>query len=299
MTLVILAAGMGSRYGGLKQLDPVGANGEFIIDYSIHDAVVSGYEKIVFIIKEENYALFRDTVGKRTEKKADVSYVFQKPESFCSLPIPPERKKPWGTGHALLCAKGSVSGPFAVINADDFYGRSAFSIVRDYLAAHPAAGRRHYCMAGYVLRNTLSDLGSVSRGLCKVGADGMLERVTEHKRLVRSGKNALSVGEDGSKKRISGDTLVSMNFYGLDSDLLDRMEEDFSRFLRAPETDLAKGEFGLTDAVSHAVETGFCDLAVLPTYDSWFGVTYAGDKPFVKAKIAEMHANGVYPPSLI
>lgn len=299
MTLVILAAGMGSRYGGLKQLDPLGANGEFIIDYSIHDAVVSGYEKIVFIIKEENYGLFRDTVGKRAEKKADVSYVFQKPDSFCSLAVPPERKKPWGTGHALLCAKGSVSGPFAVINADDFYGRSAFSLVRDYLEAHPTDACRHYCMAGYVLRNTLSDLGSVSRGLCKVGADGMLRSVTEHKELVRSGEDAISIRPDGSKTPVSGDTLVSMNFYGLNSDLLDRVEEDFSRFLCAPETDLAKGEFGLTDAVSHAVETGFCDLSVLPTYDSWFGVTYAGDKSFVKAKIAEMHAKGVYPASLI
>jgi len=152
MTLVILAAGMGSRYGGLKQLDPVGNNGEFIIDYSIHDAIRSGYDKVVFVIKEENYDLFRETVGKRTEKKVNVEYVFQKQDSFCDINVPEERIKPWGTGHALLCAKNAVNGPFAVINADDFYGMSSFSIVKKYLEEHPADGKHHYCMAGYVLK---------------------------------------------------------------------------------------------------------------------------------------------------
>jgi len=299
MTLVILAAGMGSRYGGLKQLDPVGNNGEFIIDYSIHDAIRSGYDKVVFVIKEENYDLFRETVGKRTEKKVNVEYVFQKQDSFCDINVPEERIKPWGTGHALLCAKNAVNGPFAVINADDFYGMSSFSIVKKYLEEHPADGKHHYCMAGYVLKNTLSDRGSVSRGICSVGGDGMLLSVTEHKKLTRHGEDALSEADDGSTSVISGNTLVSMNFYGFDSALLERMEDEFRRFLRTPGVDLKKAEYYLTSAASNAVEDGFADLAVLPTYDNWFGVTYAEDKPFVKEKIAEMHKMGIYPEKLV
>lgn len=299
MTLVILAAGLGSRYGGLKQLDPLGAHGEFIIDYSVYDAAFCGYDKIVFVIKRENYALFRETIGARAEKRAAVEYVFQEPELYCDIPFPEGRKKPWGTGHALLCVKGHVRDPFAVINADDFYGRGSFSLVREYLERHPADGREHFCMAGYVLRNTLSDEGSVSRGICRVDENGYLLSVTEHKKLTRDGADARSEGEDGSLCRISGDTLVSMNFYGLTPALLERMEADFSRFLRTPGLDLTRAEFGLTDAVSHAVEEGFADLAVLPTPESWFGVTYAADKPLVKAKIAALHTRGLYPPTLI
>ena len=298
MTLVILAAGMGSRYGGLKQLDPVGANGEFIIDYSIHDAAVSGYDKVVFVIKEENYELFRETIGARAEKKIKVEYVFQKAESYCDIDIPEGRKKPWGTGHALLCARDAVDGPFAVINADDFYGRSAFAMVKKYLEEHPRDTREHFCMAGYVLRNTLSDKGSVSRGVCNVEG-GMLKSVTENKKLTRYGEDALSEFDDGSTAVVSGDTLVSMNFYGFTPALFDRMEREFKEFLHTEGRDLTKAEYGLPDAASRAVESGFADLCVLPNYDNWFGVTYAEDKPFVKEKIAEMHALGVYPPSLV
>lgn len=298
MTLVILAAGMGSRYGGLKQLDPVGANGEFIIDYSIHDAVVCGYDKVVFVIKEENYELFRETVGKRAEKKISVEYVFQKQDSYLTIPLPENRKKPWGTGHALLCVKGAVEGPFAVINADDFYGRSAFKLVKDYLESHPADGMEHFCMAGYVLSNTLSDKGSVSRGVCAV-ENGMLTSVTENKKLTCHGKDALSEYDDGTTAIIPGDTLVSMNFYGFTSALLERLAGEFDAFLKSPDTDLEKGEYYLPTAATSAIKSGFADLAVLPTYDNWFGVTYAEDKPFVKEKIAKMHEMGVYPPSLV
>ena len=290
---------MGSRYGGLKQLDPLGAHGEFILDYSVYDAVFCGYDKIVFVIKRETEELFRKTIGERTEKRVKTEYVFQDSDRYCSIPFPEGRKKPWGTGHALLCAKGHVDGPFAVINADDFYGRSSFMIVRNYLEQNPADGREHFCMAGYVLRNTLSDEGSVSRGICRVDEGGYLLSVTENKKLIRDGSNALSEYEDGSTVSVPGDTLVSMNFYGLTPVLLDRMEEDFSRFLRTPGLDLTRAEFGLTDAVSHAVESGFADLAVLPTPETWFGVTYAADKPFVKRKIAELQEKGVYPESLI
>ncbi len=298
MTLVVLAAGMGSRYGGLKQLDPVGAHGEFIIDYSVYDAAVSGYDKVVFVIKEENFELFRKTIGSRAEKKIDVEYAFQKKDSFCPAGVCPGRKKPWGTAHALLCAGRYIDGPFAVINADDFYGRKSFRIVKEYMERQKDGDIDHYCMAGYILRNTLSENGSVSRGVCSVDENGMLLSVTENKTIYPDGEDAVSEFADGTRKKLPGDTLVSMNFYGFTPSILDLAERDFGAFLADGSRDLMKDEYGLPSVATRAILSGAADLRVIPTPEKWFGVTYSGDKPQVVEKIESLRARGIYPDNL-
>ncbi len=299
MTLVILAAGMGSRYGGLKQLDPIGPHGEFIIDYSIYDAVRCGYDKVVFIIKEENYELFRDTIGKRAEKIVSCEYVFQKPEKYLTVPMPDNRVKPFGTAHALLCAGEKVYGNFAVINADDFYGRESFKIVKDYLENAKKEEKSHYCMAGYILGNTLSDIGSVSRGVCTTDECGKLLSIKENKKLTRGNGTALSEDEEGNITEVALDRLVSMNFYGFTSDIFEHCEKSFSEFLinDLPKAPL-KAEFGLPTAVDNEIKSGRADVSVIPTPAKWFGVTYSEDKPEVQAKLKALHSEGLYPEDL-
>ncbi|NLK39288.1 MAG: nucleotidyltransferase [Clostridiales bacterium] len=297
MTLVVLAAGLGSRYGGLKQLDPITPEGEFIIDFSVYDAIRAGYKKVVFIILEKNYEHFRETIGSRLERHIEVEYAFQE----MTLPVgmtPPERKKPWGTAHALISCRGKVDDCFTVINADDFYGQDAFLRIAEYFQS--GCGKKqiyHFCMAGYVLSNTLTDNGSVSRGVCSIDDDGFLTNVIERKEIRRSSGGAEY--RDGDRWiPIPPESIVSMNCFGFAPEALDYIAEGFERFLRNPDTDLSTGEYYLPTAVKEMLNAGICDVKVLPTSDNWYGVTYREDKPFVVREISKLIDSGIYPRGL-
>jgi len=297
MTLVILAAGMGSRYGGLKQLDPITDNGEFIIDFSVYDAIRAGYDKVVFIIKEENYDLFRQTIGKRIEKHIKTEYVFQSVKLDTDVDVPSDRVKPWGTAHALLSCLSVVDDDFAVINADDFYGANSFRIVKEYLEGVKADGKEHFCISAYILKNTLSKSGTVSRGVCKVSDDGTLLDIKEHTKIGYGDDTAISYSESGDVK-LDYNSLVSMNFFGFTPRMLEYAREGFDKFLHSQDTDLKKGEYYLPVAVKEAMDAGICDVKVLSTTDKWHGVTYIEDKPEVKESIKELISEGVYPDNL-
>lgn len=294
MTLVVLAAGMGSRYGGLKQLDPIGPNGEFIIDYSVYDAIRAGFDKVVFIIKRENYDLFRDTIGKRIENVIEVAYAFQELTEEQRSFIPAERVKPLGTAHALLCAKEHIKGAFAVINADDYYGVEAYSLAASYLKNANATENNHFCMVGYGLANTLTDNGTVSRGICEVGEDGALLSITERTKIKRDGKDAAFLEEDAWYP-LSGSSVASMNFFGFTDRIFTYAEKGMVAFLRDPKTDLLKGEYYLPTVAGQSIASGECDMKVLVTKDHWFGVTYKEDRPLVVASLQNLIENGIYP----
>lgn len=298
MTLVILAAGMGSRYGGLKQIDPITDNGEFIIDFSIYDAVKAGFDKVVFIIKEENYDAFRETVGARVEPYIKVEYAFQSldklPEGFS---IPCGRVKPWGTSHALLCAKDCIDDNFAVINSDDFYGRDAFLKLAEHLRSIKTTDT-NYCMIGYILRNTLTENGTVSRGKCVTTEGGMLDSITELTKIKTDGEDALYQSEDGEWFPLSGDTIVSMNCWGLTPEIFPSLESGFLKFLSGEGGRALKSEYYLPGAVDEMMHDGKCDVKVISTTASWYGVTYSEDKPAVKASLRALMESGEYPEKL-
>lgn len=297
MTLVVLAAGMGSRYKGLKQIDPISRAGEFIIDFSVYDAIRSGFNKVVFIIKRDLYDTFRQTIGKRLERFVEVRYVFQENQFLDGAPVPPDRVKPFGTAHALLACLGEVNEPFVVINADDFYGADAFRCVAEYLQNHPYDGKGHFCMAGYVLDNTLSKSGYVSRGECFVDASGYLTGITERTKICEDGDTVKYL--DGEAwKPIPRETTVSMNFFGFTPEILTYIRDGFLRFIHDPATDLAKAEYYLPHAVTQMLRDGLCDIRVLHTSAKWFGVTYPEDKPAVAEEIDKMISSGIYPDGL-
>lgn len=301
MTLVILAAGMGSRYGGLKQLDPMTDHGEFIIDFSIFDAIRAGFDHVVFIIKEENLEQFRETVGNRVAKKIKVSYAFQKSEDIpAGFAIPEGRTKPWGTGHAIYCVRDIVKDNFAVINADDFYGRDTFMQLAKHLSkADNAGGVAHHCMVGFRLGNTLTDFGTVSRGHCIVDADGMLESVTERTKIVKKESCAAYLDDDGETwVDLPFDTIVSMNCWGFTPAIFDRLGEGLSAFLSDLGSNPLKAEYYLPGAVDEQRRAGLCDVKVYPTQSVWYGVTYADDKAKVKASIRALIDAGEYPEKL-
>ena len=298
MTLVILAAGMGSRYGGLKQIDPITENGEFIIDFSIYDAVKAGFDKVVFIIKEENLEAFRETVGARVEPYVKVEYAFQElhklPEGFS---VPDGRVKPWGTSHALLCAREFIDDNFAVINADDFYGRDAFV----KLAAHLNSVKEtstDYCMIGYVLRNTLTENGTVSRGKCETTSDGMLDSITELTKIKTNGADALYLNANGEWEHLAGNAVVSMNCWGLTPAIFEPLQEGFVDFLSGEGGKAQKSEYYLPGAVDDMMHDGICAVRVYPTNACWYGVTYSEDKPSVVASIKALIDSGEYPEKL-
>jgi UTP-glucose-1-phosphate uridylyltransferase len=294
MTLLVLAAGMGSRYGGLKQMDPIGENGETIIDYSIYDAMRAGFGKVVFIIRRDIEQQFKEAIGARFEKKIKVEYVFQElnklPPGFS---VPPTRIKPWGTGHAILMAANAVQGPFAAINADDFYGANSFRALAD----HFRSGSPDFAMVGFVLRNTLSEFGSVARGVCGTTRDGFLDRVTEMTKIERNGTGAVATGADGTVSRLSGDETVSMNMWGFTPALFGELQERFTAFLRQRGGE-EKSEFYIPTAVNDIIRARRARVKMLHTPDSWFGVTYREDRPFVVKYIRELIARKIYPEKL-
>ena len=298
MTLFILAAGMGSRYGGLKQIDPFTENGEFIIDFSIYDAIKAGFDRVVFLIKEENYDVFHETVGKRIADKIKVEYAFQKLDMFVGEEnIPEGRVKPWGTTHAILCGRELLNDPFAVINADDFYGRDAYVKVAGFLK-NASASDKKYCMIGYHVGNTLTDNGSVARGVCSM-VDGKLDTIVERTKIYKTETGARFFEENGDAVDLAPDTLVSMNFWGFTPSVFNGLEEDFEEFKKSDMiSNPLKSEALLPNAVGKMIKSGKCDVSVLETTEKWFGVTYAEDKPNTVKRIKELIDAGVYPNGL-
>jgi hypothetical protein len=293
-TLLVLAAGMGSRYGGLKQIDPVGPNGETIIDYSIYDALRAGFGKVVFVIRRDIEDQFRKIIGARFEKKVPVEYVFQELDKLpAGFSMPPGRTKPWGTGHAILMASDAVREPFAAINADDFYGATSFRV----LAQHLGSGSGDFAMVGFILRNTLSEFGSVARGVCKTNSEGVLESVTELTKIERDGTAAKTIGPDGKALTLTGDETVSMNMWGFTPALFGDLQKQFGEFL-AKHGQEEKSEFYIPAAVNDLVRAGRARVKVLRTTDPWFGVTYREDRPFVVEGIRKLITRGDYPEKL-
>lgn len=299
MTLVVLAAGMGSRYGGMKQIDPITADGEFILDFSVYDAIRAGFNKVVFVIKEEMLDDFKETVGKRIEGKIKVEYAFQKADRFVGADrIPEGRVKPWGTTHALLCARDYLTENFAVINADDFYGKEAYETLAAHLKnATDKDGVSNVAMVGYVLGNTLTENGSVSRGVCTVNDEGMLESIVETTQIIPDGDTAAYIIDD-KKYPLSYDTMVSMNFWGFTPSILDLLAEDFERFLGTISENPLKKECYLPFSVDVAMKAGKCRVKTYITNSKWFGVTYGDDKPDVVKGIRQLIDAGVYPDGL-
>ncbi len=279
VTLVVMAAGMGSRFGGCKQISPVGPNGEILLDFSVYDAIAAGFTKVVFIIREENEADFRAVIGDRLSKKIEVEYVYQDTSI-----LPEGRKKPFGTGHAVLCCMGRVNEPFAVINADDYYGKSAFKQIYNHLKD---AKGTDFAMVAFDLKNTLTDNGTVSRGICELDGD-MLKSVTEITKI----KDMKYTDDGESWTELPEDTLASMNFWGFTTELFPALKADFDNFLNT--ADLQKDEFYLPFAADKMLKEGTATVKVLQSHDKWYGMTYREDSDSVKAALAKKIEDGEY-----
>ncbi len=298
--LVVLAAGMGSRYGGMKQIDPVGPNGQLIIDYSIYDARRAGFKKVIFIIKHAIEDAFKEAIGNRLSKIMDVDYAYQEiddlPEGYT---VPEGRTKPWGTSHAVLAARDIVDGPFAVINADDYYGPEAYQVVYDYLVAH-ADQASEYCMVGFMLKNTVTDNGSVARGVCEAGDDGYLADINERTRIEKFADGIKYTEDDGQTwVDLADETPVSMNMWGFNQSVMPEMMTQFAGHLdRFYATNPLKGEFFIPLTVSQLIKEGKARVKILSSKDKWFGVTYKEDKPEVVAAIKAKTEEGLYPENL-
>jgi len=306
LTLVVLAAGMGSRYGGLKQIDPVGPNGETVLDYAVFDALRCGFDRLVFVIRRDFEAVFREKIGARYAGRVAIDYVYQAVETLPAPFVPPAaREKPWGTGHALWCARQAVTENFAAINADDFYGADSFRRLAEFLrSASPTASPAPFAMVGFRMANTLSEHGSVSRGVCSLAEDGALQSIVEHTSIAPD-----AIGPD---RRFTGNEIVSMNCWGFTPAVFTTLDEQLREFLERTVgvpgvtpvnkftggADPAKAEFYLPAAVSTAIAEQRVRVTVLPTESSWFGVTYRDDKPRVSAAVARLIAAGVYPAKL-
>ena len=293
-TLLVLAAGMGSRYGGLKQIDPVGPSGETIIDYSIFDAMRAGFCKLVFVIRKDIEQQFREIVGSRFEKRIAVEYAYQELDKLpAGYSLPAGRTKPWGTTHAILMAENIVKDNFAAINADDFYGRQAYEV----LAKHLTAGTTDYAMVGFILKNTLSDFGSVARGVSRVDANNYLTNIVEMMKIDRDGTGAKDTGPDGKITKLTGDEAVSMNFWGFTPTIFPQLRVEFEKFLKRAGGE-QKSECYIPATVGDLVVAQQAKVKVLRSADSWFGVTYREDRPTVVESIRKLIAKGDYPEKL-
>ena len=299
--LVVMAAGMGSRYGGLKQIDPVGPNGEVIIDYSLFDARRAGFETVVFIIKHEIEDAFKEAIGNRISKVMDVRYAFQQlddlPDGYTA---PADRTKPWGTSHAILSARDVIDAPFAVINADDYYGPEAFQVIYDYLSTHEDGDVYSYAMVGYLLKNTVTENGHVARGICVENADNTLAEVTERTRIETFEGGIHFTEDDGASwTDVPGDTVVSMNLWGFTPGFVTEAQNRFAKFLDKALVEYPlKGEYFLPSVVSELIAENKANVQVLRSHDKWYGVTYKEDKPVVVAAIGEKIESGLYPAKL-
>ena len=296
--LVVMAAGMGSRYGGLKQMDPMDDYGHVILDFSVYDAMLAGFEKVIFIIKKENEALFRQRIGDRMSKKIKVEYAYQElhnlPEGF---EVPAGREKPFGTGHAVLSCKDKVHGPFAVINADDFYGRGAFQMIYDYLDSNEEKDMYQFAMVGYLLKNTLTENGHVARGVCQVDDQGFLTDIHERTRIEKHGDSPAYTEDEGKAcEKLPDGTIVSMNLWGFSAGMMGELEKGFPVFLQDNlKKNPLKCEFFLPFAVEELMEEGKAKVKVLKSEDRWYGVTYQEDKGIVMQAISDFKKKGVYP----
>jgi hypothetical protein len=297
-TLLILAAGMGSRYGGLKQIDPVGPSGEAIIDYSVYDALRAGFGKLVFVIRRDIEAAFHASIGSRFEGKAPVAYAFQELDALPPGCSPPRgRTKPWGTGHAVLTAGDLIHEPCAAINADDFYGAESYRLLSEHLHTTADDDVAQYAMVGFGLANTLSDSGAVSRGVCECDADGCLRGIREIPKIEKHGDGGRYTDGDGGEHVLPGDTTVSMNFWGFTPSVFPCLRRDFASFIRA-NAGSETAEFHIPVAVGQLVAAGEARVRVLSTPERWCGVTYQEDKPSVIARIRRLVDRGVYPARL-
>lgn len=295
LALVVLAAGMGSRYGGLKQIDPVGPSGESIMDYSIYDAAKAGFDKVVFVIRHDIEADFRKVIADKYKSIIKVEYAFQEKEKLPKgFTCPGDRVKPWGTGHAILMAKEQVKGAFAVINADDFYGRKAFELLASYLKT---ARDDSYCMAGFILRNTLSAFGYVSRGVCARESDNYLSNVRELTKIEPSENGAKYLRDDGKYESLTGDEVVSMNMWGFTESIFTHLENMFAEFLKA-NINNPKSEFYIPSVVDALIGQKKAKVKILESPERWFGITYKEDKPEVVGRIKSLLESGVYPSRL-
>lgn len=299
--LVIMAAGMGSRYGGLKQIDPIDEQGHIIIDFSIYDAKQARFEKVIFIIKKEIEDEFRLIIGNRIERIMEVQYVYQELQLIPAGFIVPEgRVKPWGTAHAILCCRNSIDGPFAVINADDYYGPRGFQLIYDYLTTHNDDTRYRYAMVGYQIENTLSENGSVARGICETDKNGNLVRIVERTQIVKKGALAAYSKDSGASwVEIPRGTTVSMNLFGFTKSIFAELEGRFSEFLNCNiKENPLKCEYFIPFVVGELVDSRRAEVQVLESGDQWYGVTYMEDKAVVTAAVNEMKKAGRYPEQL-
>jgi len=297
-TLLIMAAGIGSRFGeGIKQLASVGPSGEIIMDYSIFDAIEAGFNEVVFVIRHDIEQDFKEIIGNRIEKVIPVKYAFQElgdvPEGFC---VPQNRTKPWGTGQALLAAKGLIENPFVVINADDYYGKEAFVKLHDYLVSHSEKTTDKYniCMAGFILKNTLSENGGVTRGICEVDGSGNLSKVTETYEIQWKDSRLSALDEGGNPVNVNENQIVSMNMWGIQPEFLDELERGFKEFLLHLEKENLKSEYLLPAIMNQLLQENRASVKVLETNDKWFGVTYQEDKKSVTESIQKLIKQNVY-----
>ena len=299
LTLLVMAAGIGSRYGGLKQIDPVGPRGEIVVDYSVHDALAAGFDRAVFVIRRDIEDAFRERVGRTIEARVETAYVFQEIDRLpAGFARPAGRTKPWGTGHAILCARDAVDGPFAAINADDFYGRTAFSALAGHLRrARDAGGVLDLAMVGYALENTLSEHGQVTRGVCTAGPDGCLAEVRE-RRGVQASPEGVKFIEDGALVPVPPGSFASMNVWGFTPGIFGELEARFAEFLRGLPRDDTRSEFLIPEVVGSLVREGKARVRVLETAERWFGVTYPEDRAHVRAAIRDLISRGAYPEDL-
>lgn len=296
-TLVVMAAGLGSRFGGLKQIEPVGPNGEFIIDYSIYDALRAGFTKVIFIIKEENFKIFKDTIGKRIEKHIKVEYAFQKLEDIPQGYDLKRRKKPLGTAHALYAARNLIKGNFAVINADDFYGFHSLKTVADFLDNNLVSSKEHYSLVGYKVKNTITLNGSVKRGVCNI-KDNKLISLDESKIEIVNGKIEKESLNTHEKEYIKENTLVSMNLLGFPKEFIKHIEDNLVLFLEKNSKNLEEVEYLIPDVVTKQIEENKAEVKVLETTDKWYGITYKDDKDIVVKAISNMIKENIYPNNL-